>query len=526
MSGEGYRVLLRARSWSERLRAKGFTWEQVADVLALVHDVSPLRLYRLAHGRTARDVVALANDADPAGTASLRESRLYDFEAGPGAGRRPPARLLVVLARIYQTTARSLVSGDDLASYRSADRDLIDGADFRAMDVNRPPSPDHEHRATMEETAEVRPVDKTTLDASACLRLLRATGVEEADVKRRELLFELALMLGGGRALELLRVLTPDEEERLAGVLRATRRVDEATVRTFEKLTMHARQADDMYGPGTLLPVVNGHREALGRVLARESMAPALHDRMLGAYVQLSQLSGYLAYDLLDYMAAEQSLHGGLRAARDLGDPTLIGYLHCWLGNMAAYQNRSTTALDHAFAARSWVARSPSRLLRAMNDSLLSIAHAAAGDVAASARAHDSAVALADTPKHTEPAFLYWISPSMVERKATTSLVQLKQRGPALAAAQRSIAGLRPGFKRDRGFALVWYADALILAKEIPEAAAKLTEATDMASQHSSARLTDQLIKSRAALEPSAGNTYVRQLDETLRARGLWPSGR
>ncbi|GAA3616907.1 hypothetical protein GCM10022419_122820 [Nonomuraea rosea] len=161
MSGEGNRVLLRARAWSKRLRSKGFTWDQVAEVLALTHTVSPLRLYRPAHGRTAADVVSVVNDADPAGTASLRESRLYDFEAWPGRG--PP----------------------------------------------------------------------------------RAIGAEETDVKRRELLFELALVLGGAPALDLLRVLTPDEEERLAGVLRKTWRVDEMTARTFEKLTLHARRADD-----------------------------------------------------------------------------------------------------------------------------------------------------------------------------------------------------------------------------------------------------------------------------------------
>ncbi|MEO3872458.1 hypothetical protein ABGB18_26900 [Nonomuraea sp. B12E4] len=379
MSGEGYRVLLRARSWSKCLREKGFTWDQIATVLALTHAVSALRLYRLAHGRTAADVVAMVNDADPAGTACMREARLYDFETWPGAGRRPPARLLAVLARIYQTTARSLVCGEDFASYCCADRDLIDGSDFRHLDANQ----DRAGRVTMESSAGVTPADKPLLDASACVRLLRAIGVEETDVKRRELLFELALVLGGTRALDFLRVLTPDEGERLAGVLRGTWQVDEATVRIFEKLTMHARQADDLYGPATLLPVVNEHRSALARVLARESMPPVLHDRLLGSYAQMSQLAGYLAYDLLDYTTAEDALNDGLRAALDLGDPTLISYLHCWMGNMAAYQERASTALDHAFAAQSWTARSRSKLLRAMNDSLLSIAHRSPGQARA-----------------------------------------------------------------------------------------------------------------------------------------------
>ncbi|TMR95674.1 hypothetical protein [Nonomuraea basaltis] len=191
----------------------------------------------------------------------------------------------------------------------------------------------------MDESAAVTPTDKTLPDASACVHLLRAIRAEETDVKRRELLFELALVLGGAPALDFLRVLSPDEEERLAGVLRSTWRVDEATARTFEKLTLHARRADDKYGPATPLPVVNGQRTAL-----------------------------------------------------ELGDPTLISYQHCWLGAMAVYQQKAATALDHAYAAQSWTSRSPSKLLRAMSHSALSKAHAAAGETLGCARAHHRAM--------------------------------------------------------------------------------------------------------------------------------------
>ncbi|MFI7703259.1 hypothetical protein [Nonomuraea sp. NPDC049480] len=521
MSGEGRRVLLQARSWSKRLRAKGLTWDQIAAVLELIHTVSPLRVYRLAHGRTAAHVVAMVNDADPAGTAALREARLYDFEAWPETGRRPPPRLLAVLAEIYQTTGRSLVGDEVFASYRSADRELIAGADFRDLDANRPPSPKTPNHVTMETSAAVTPADKSLPDAPACVRLLRAIGAEETDVKRRELLFELALVLGGAPALDLLRVLNTDEEERLARVLRSTWRVDEATARTFEKLMLHARRADDQYGPATLLPVVNGHRTALAQVLARESMPPALHDRLLGAYAQMSQLTGYLSYDLLDYATAEHAMHEGLRAALDLGDATLIAFLHCWMGSMAVFQERATAALDHALAARGWSARSSSKLLRAMHESMLSEAYAVAGDASASARARDGAVALAGAPKAGEPTFLYWISASMVESKAALSLIHLRRPEAAVTAAQRSLAGLDQRFKMDRGFALVRYAGALALAKEIPEAAARLTEAAEIASQHTSARLTHQLRETRAMLNPWAGNAHVQQLDKTLTARGL-----
>ncbi|MEU6715204.1 hypothetical protein ABZ897_27375 [Nonomuraea sp. NPDC046802] len=518
MSGEGYRVLLQARSVSQHLRAKGFTWDQITDVLALTHRVSPLRLYRLAHGRTAADVVALVNDADLAGTAALRESRLYEFESWPQAGRRPPAHLLTALAKIYQTTARSLAGAENLPSYEAADRELIDGADFGDMDVNRP---EPTLRGTMEVDVAVKSADALPIDASACVRLLHATGVEEADVKRRELLFELALVLGGGRALDMLRILTPDEGERLAGVLRSTWRVDEGTVRTFEKLQMHIRRADDGTGPVALLPVTRGQMTAIGRLLSQESMPSSLRDRLLGTYAQLSELTGYLHYDLLDSAGAERLLRDALRAALDLGDPALVGYVHYWLGRIASDQDRTAAVLDHAFAIRSWAARSSSKLLAPLHENLFAAAYAAEGNVAASLRAYEKALALAEAPKDGERAFLNWVSPPVIEIGRIASQVRLNQTGQAIEMAERYLVRHDPRFKRRHGMVLARYASALTQAREIPEAAARLTEAAQITRQHSSARLVDEIGQVRTRLEPWVNTSHVRQLDEALRSCGL-----
>ncbi len=181
-------------------------------------------------------------------------------------------------------------------------------ADFRHLDTNQPIRRDRDNRVTPKTDARPSSSGKTAWDASACVQLLRAIDVEETDVKRRELLFELALVLGGSQALDLLRILTPDEEERLAGVLRNTWRIDEATVQTFEKLSLHAREADNLAGSATLLPAANGQRAAVARLLARDSMPPGLRDRLLDTYAQMSELAGVLTYDLLDYAAAEQPL--------------------------------------------------------------------------------------------------------------------------------------------------------------------------------------------------------------------------
>ncbi|MCC5579250.1 hypothetical protein IMZ11_26840 [Microtetraspora sp. AC03309] len=103
MPGTGYQTLLECRRRGRVLRSLGFTVDQIALVLTLDHDVSPLKLYRYANGLTATQVVTVFNDLDPSGAATLRESRLYDYEAWPAGGRRPSAWALTLLAQIYGT---------------------------------------------------------------------------------------------------------------------------------------------------------------------------------------------------------------------------------------------------------------------------------------------------------------------------------------------------------------------------------------------------------------------------------------
>lgn len=150
-------------------------------------------------------MVAACNDLDPAGTATLRAARFYDYEAWPQAGRRPGAGTIAIFARIYQTTARRLVTDEVYASCGIRDLDLIDQTDHRHLDAH--------YRREVPAPAVPGPKGTKALPPlvpapARCADLPRAVGAEEADVKRRELLFELALLLGGTPALRerLLRV--------------------------------------------------------------------------------------------------------------------------------------------------------------------------------------------------------------------------------------------------------------------------------------------------------------------------------
>ncbi|WP_214416067.1 hypothetical protein [Sphaerisporangium fuscum] len=520
MSGEGIHVLLECRRRSEILRAKGYSYDQIAEVFAIYHDVSPLRLYRYAYGRTAAEAVALYNDLDPAGTAALRESRLYDFEHWPQRGMRPTARTIALFAKVYRTAARRLVSDEVYASYSLRDRDLIDRTDHRqrpSQRASRVPAPFPGHVTMGSEAA--RPA-VAVLAPKDCAALLRALAAEEADVKRRDLLFELALALGGAPALVLLRHLSPPEKDRLLTAVRASSRVDGGAVEVIEKLTARCRRLDDEFGPDTVLPIVEGQRGLVADLLHRETLLPALRDRLTHAYAELSQLAGWLHHDLMDHAGARLRYQEGLAAAHEVRDPTLISYLHTCLANMSRYQGRTGEALDHIYAAEGWARKSPSALLRSLHAVDLARILAVHGSTRDSADALAQSRHLAERPRtEADPSYLYWWTAKGVERHTAACMLAWGRPDDAIRTAERALAGdMR---KSARGRTLLEYAEALIQKREIPAATDKIRVAAQITVGHSSGRLADSVRQARSRLQPWSGNKHVRHLDEELRALGI-----
>lgn len=121
---------------THQLRGRGHTWEQIADVWAGDYpQVGPRVAIRWAHNLTHQDVADQWNALDP-GDAPMSKSRIYEFEVWPNRGRRPSVASLRMLARIYQTSARYLLTGDEYALYEKDSRAVIADIDFRYMDAN------------------------------------------------------------------------------------------------------------------------------------------------------------------------------------------------------------------------------------------------------------------------------------------------------------------------------------------------------------------------------------------------------
>jgi hypothetical protein len=125
MSGTGYQTLLDCRRRSRYLRHHGFTLDQITIILALDHPATPLRLYRYAAGLTAAQAVEAFHRLAGTTGAGLRESRLYDYENWPQAGRRPSVPTLRLLARIYGAQPTRLLTIETLATYSTRDQNSL-----------------------------------------------------------------------------------------------------------------------------------------------------------------------------------------------------------------------------------------------------------------------------------------------------------------------------------------------------------------------------------------------------------------
>ncbi|AHH97351.1 hypothetical protein [Kutzneria albida] len=521
---------------ARELRAKGFTWAQVVDVLALDRKASPLRLHRLAHNRSGTDVVDEINQRDPANTAALRVQRLYDYEMWPDGGRRPSVWTLPVLARIYQTSARRLITDAVYASYGPADQGNLDAADFSHLDANHPrraaAPPAEPARQGGEDESARRPwlgpgqaaeSDEVTRLASSTsedsVALFRAVVQLETEPQRQETLFRLALGMGGVSGLPLVHKLSPEERDRLAGVTLDPRRADASTVQIFKKLTEMCRHLDDARGPETVIRAMLHYRALVAEML-RDAARTSLWQSLVRVYAELSQFTGWLLYDVGHYAAANRHFQEGLAAAQEVRDIGTVTYIHCCLTHMACFRGEIPTALDHAFAARGWASQSGSPLLASYTEQMAAWAYSLEGWEVPTAKAMLRAQKLLpDTLGEADPPYLYFVDRGFTVGFGVGCWLRLDRTKRALVESADAIALTDPLLARNRGFRLLDRAGALIAQREFPEAATVALEIADLAARHSSARLSRWLRNLRDQMQPWAALPEVQLLDEHIAAQ-------
>ena len=116
--GKGFKAEL--DGLRERMRALGFSYDQIAAEVSRRYQVRPRQAYRLAWGWTLDQAAARFNEraasegTDPQGRASMTGPHLCEVEKWPDSSRKPSAYVLCLLAGVYGTDVLCLL---DLADH-------------------------------------------------------------------------------------------------------------------------------------------------------------------------------------------------------------------------------------------------------------------------------------------------------------------------------------------------------------------------------------------------------------------------
>lgn len=339
-------------------------------------------------------------------------------------------------------------------------------------------------------------------------RLVRAVGRRDA---MRLVGWMLAVVGASG--------LDADECRRVVRAVEAPGRLDGQIIKNLATTLAYCKRQEDQLGPYEVLDTVVAQHGLVHRLLEGGCPEQLRKPLRLVDSNMASAIGGYLI-DMGHPEAATRYFRHARKAAHDAGNPACAAYAAANASNAAHLRGDTPTALDTAAAARSLAARTDDARLQALAEQMAAAGYALDGQygpcMAACARAHD----LLTNANGSHPDSLaYWVDHSVIDSKLSTFLVMLDRPQQAVEAATNAHAQ----YNRTRvcGYALceVRLGTALVLSKDITEAARVLGDAASQA--HLFPRLEADLHTARTLMQPWHNTPAVKTLDAQLQAYGL-----
>lgn len=553
----------RLAALSAQLRSEGKSWTQIARRIQEQERVNARVAFRLARGWTQEQVAQRWNDQWPSKDAStgITDKNISYWETWPQSGYEPSLKTLKRLAQLYQCDVGQLVEDGD---YRHLD-DLNRGGGTRrgkpgalapGFELVRVPATARlpEIPVTLGDdvawaAASLGPqADERSGGLLVPLRMLAELAHHQiATAREREVLYEqlvrvLASWADRMNRRDLLRVLgwaataaaaAPlfpgldlDEQARVIGAIDAPQRIDETVVGHIEAVLWSAMRQDDTLGPQAALDTVLAQRN-LTRALLLECPL-SLRPRLLSLFSNLSRFAGWLAFDLGDFGSAGYYYEQARTAAHEAENTELGVFVLCNMSHLATWRGQPRVGIDHAVAAQGWARETADPLLRAYAADVAARAYAAAGRRQDCVRALDAIPGVIGTSGAGTPdtSLAYFYGPGLHALSRAQCLVTLHDADGAAQAARQALQLVDPSFVRNHAFGTLHLASACLEARE-PEEAARLAGITaGLADRNRSARLVEQLRRTRSRLDPWRRTPAVKTLDEQLASYGWEPSSR
>ncbi len=341
------------------------------------------------------------------------------------------------------------------------------------------------------------------------------------EMKRRDFLHTLSRAAAVAAAVPLFSGLDPDEQERVALAIEAPGRVDGAVIDHIEEVLWRCRRQDDALGPQAVLDAVLAQRSL---VLALLAETPAgLRPRLLSLFSDLSGFSGWLAFDLNDFVSAQHYYEESRRIAHEAGNAELGAFALCKMSYLATWRGMARVGIDHAVAARAWARRTDDLCLRANAADLAARAYAMDDQHRACMRELEAARSelSASAEQGQSSRLLHFLNEGLIACTESGCLLRLGDRRRATMAARQALVLIDSPFVRNRAMATIHLGVAHLRDGSIDEAAKVIGDAAFLATRNRSVRLGDRLRAARVEMRPWQGTQAVIELDERLATYGL-----
>ncbi len=315
--------------------------------------------------------------------------------------------------------------------------------------------------------------------------------------------------------------LDTDDYTRLAQAVEAPRRVDAHVIDTLAVTLARCKRLEDTLGPCEVLDTVVA-QHGLARRLLQGCPEQLRKPLSLVDSNMASAIGGYLI-DMGHPQEAMRYFQRARRAGHNAGNPACAAYAAANASFAAFLRGDTPAALDAAAAARSLAARSSDDRLKALAEQMAAAAYALDGQygpcMSACGRAQQF---LASANGCASESLAYWVHEGALESHRSLFLCLLDKPREAVEAASNAQARFDRTFVGSYGRCQVRLGHALVLSKDITEAARVLGDAANQASL--SPRLTTELHTARGLMQPWENTKIVKELDAQLEACGLRPT--
>ncbi|MGH3829665.1 MAG: hypothetical protein ACRDRS_04320 [Pseudonocardiaceae bacterium] len=445
-----------------------------------------------------------------------------------GTGHAPSFDNLSKLAELYQCAVSDVLS--DLPDFRHLD--TAAGPSLRAAAektlATLPSEAVVADQATREEWSVLSPL-VVPRDAAPLAQRLQEVNFPDLvqvivmwmqklnpSVSRRVLLSKLSAACTLAAVAPLFDMLNPEEHERLTRVLQHPENFDLPALCYCERVIPGLRKQENALGPQLTLHSAIGHREMVQRLA--QAAPVEFQQRAVSAYAELTQLVGWLCFNMGDYPSAQYYYDDARSAAHDAQNVELVTYTLCTLSQLSTWQGKPRVGLDHAVAAAGWADQAHSPLARAYTANVAVRAYAADNQPDKCRAALDQEyTALQEAPAGEPPAsWWYFYDESFYWATEGECALKLQRPEAAMAALDKSLTLVDPVNLHNRTFRLLNRAEARIQQAEVAEASSIVADVAQLTAGNGSQRIAQRITDVRGLLTPWQRTKPVRELDQQL----------